>query len=471
MNSPWDQLLSSNPLLSVVNYTLRNDEWKVMTTKGISYLQRFKVAGYETLIYRLAIKLTEKIPDWIFKKELIMPNENELNIEIASALALSGVKISKAQLEPLSNSYNTMLDINTMALYKAVLPIMRKQVSQWVNPAAIGVTMELFESHLMEQLKQFKLLTDGWEKAIVKNNRIKKAVLVNAPGNIKGYALSYVCRKNNIPLMSSQHGVTIEISKMHDDVLHIKFDNSVTDAIFSYNYKIVDIEKKAYFNKSKHYVVGMPMRLIRMKYIQTIVKPITPIVYISTNLYHMGLSLSLNTDYRRARAEQRLVTEVLSELPHKILYKTYPEDNRRYADVDPVLDDIKAAKNIEIFSDKIDMRYLISKHRVLVTTCATSTLGWVVMSGKPVVFINQKNNSPLTDDAYVSLSRGMFVFDDKDPDFYNKLKIFLSMSFDQIENLWQKKQIFRKEMIKEYFSEYKSGAGARAAKIILKEFL
>ena len=126
---------------------------------------------------------------------------------------------------------------------------------------------------------------------------------------------------------------------------------------------------------------------------------------------------------------------------------------------------------MELFSEKIDMRYLIPKYRVFVTTSATSTLGWPVMSEKPVVFINQKNKGPLTDDALVSFSKGLFVFSDDECDFHKKLRKFLSKPIEEIEALWQEKKSARDVMIKRYFSEYKGGSGKRAAKIILKEYL
>jgi hypothetical protein len=208
-----------------------------------------------------------------------------------------------------------------------------------------------------------------------------------------------------------------------------------------------------------------------MKYNQPINQSIPPIAYISTNLYHMGLSLSSKTDYRKAQSEQKLILEVLSKLPHNVLYKTYPEDNRRYADIDPVLKDIKEAKNIELFSDKVDMRYLIYRHRIFVTTCATSTLGWPIMSGKPVVFINQKYNNPLLDDVYTSMSKGIFVFNDEDLDFSKKLLDFLSQPIKEIERLWQNKKNAREELIGDYFSAYQDEPGSRAAKIIIREYL
>jgi len=474
MNSPWEKLLLPNPLLSVVSYTLKNDEWSSLTTQGVSFWQRFKLAGFETITYRIATKIMNKLPDRIFTKEIFMPNENELNIEIASSLALRGVKITDMQLGDLSDVESAGLDIDTSLIYNTVLPIMRKRVEQWVTTSAVEITMELFKEYLDERINQFKLLAGGWKKAIEVNltNNRKFAVLMNSPANIKGQSLSYICRKNNIPIISTQHGVTTEISKEHNRILHVGFDSSVADIMFSYNQNIADIEKNTHFNKSKHYVVGMPQRLIRMKNNRAYDKSSPPIVYISTNLYRMGFSISQRTDYKNAKNEQNIITAILARLPHKVCYKTYPEDNRRYADMDPVLNDIESADNIELFYEKIDMRYLISKYRVFVTSCATSTLGWPVMSDKPIVFINYKNSMPLTDEAYASISRGIFVFNSDDKNFHSNLRDFLSQSIDMIEYLWQEKKSARKDMVKDYFSAYKNGgAGKRAAQIIFKECL
>ena len=472
MNHPWEKILQSNPLFSTVKYTLQDDEWDTLSTHEISYWRRFKVAGYRTIFYRLAVKLMKYLPSSFFKREILMPNENELNIEIAASLLRYGVRITEIQQEdPISNKENKVLNMDAHTiLCKNILPIMRKRVEEWVVPSAVESTMLLFSSHLEKHLEQFELMVEGWRGVITKTNKLSRAVLVNAPGNIKGYALSYVCRNSCIPVLSSQHGVTIEISRAHD-MLHAIFDNNTVDAMFSYNYKITEVEKNTHCNNARHYVVGAPLRLINMKYARTNHGHQPSIVYISTNFYHMGFTGSQKTDYQRARTEQKLIKNVLSKLPHRVRYKTYPVDNRRNADIDPILSDINKAENIELFSKKLDMRYLISEHSIFLTTCATSTLGWPVMSGKPVVFINQKYNNPLTDEAYKSISRGIFVFNDDDEHFDKKLRDFLSQPIEEIERLWKEKKVARKEMLKEYFSTYNGGAGERSAKIILKEYL
>jgi hypothetical protein len=149
--------------------------------------------------------------------------------------------------------------------------------------------------------------------------------------------------------------------------------------------------------------------------------------------------------------EHLLVTKVLGRLPHKVCYKNYPEDNRRYADKDPVLMEVCAQENMDLFSRKIDMRYLLSKHRVLVTTVATSTLSWLVMSGKPVVFINQIHNGPLTKNAHSIFSKGLFLFDNTEG-FHERLRNFLSLPIAEIEKLWTQKKGAREKMVKQFFT-------------------
>ena len=469
MNSPWDQLLSSNNSFLKVDYTLKNDKWKTLTTRGVSFFRRYKIAGYQTLIYRLAIKLMKNLPNAFFKREVIMPNENELNIEIAYSLIMSGVKVSRVQLNSLPNQKGVTPDINIEKLYKDILPIMQKKVEKWVVPSAVSTVMKLFKLNLNAEINHFGLCVNEWKKVIVKNKNVKQFVLTNAPGNTKGQALACICRQFAIPLISSQHGVTVEISEAHK-LIQNALDNSASDIVFTFNSKIANIEKNTFFNKSQFFTVGMPKRLMGMRDMKTTGKELIPIVYISTNLYHMGLSLAQKTDYGNAKDEQLLIANVLSQLPHKVCYKPYPEDNRRYADVDPVLMYPEKATNMNLFAKKIDMRYLISDHKIFVTSQATSTLGWPIMSGKPVVFINRKYDSPLTSEAYKSLSQGIFVFNDDESDFYKNIREFLSQPIEEIEKLWQLKKKYRKEMIRDYFSEHNNGnAGKRAANIIIKE--
>ena len=450
---------------------MHHDKWDVLTTQEVSYWQRFKVAGVDTLLYRVAIRLMKQLPYWAFKRRLFMPNENELTIEVAAFLMLQGVQVIELKAEPIEED---RLDVNSIFedLYTEVLPIMQKRVEKFVTPSAVRPTILLFKESIQKQFEQFHQLTRGWDKVLQANKKVKQAVLVNSPGNLKGQALSYVCRRIGVPIIAAQHGVTVEISKYHDG-LNAVFDNSTVDAVLAYNSKSAEVENNSHFSRAKQYVIGASSRHIRMKDNQTVDQSAPPIVYISTNLYrgNVGYFISTKTDYSRARDEQKIVTEVLGKISHRVRYKTYPEETRRYSDIDPVLKSVKDLCNVELFSKKVDMRYLLSDHRVIVTAKATSTLMWPVMTGKPVVFINWKHSSPLTDESCSPLSRGMFLFDENDDNFHDNLRHFLSQPIEEIERLWEEKKNFRQEMIKEYFSAYSGGAAKRAAQILLRDYL
>ena len=149
-------------------------------------------------------------------------------------------------------------------------------------------------------------------------------------------------------------------------------------------------------------------------------------------------------------------------------YKTYPEDTRRYSDNDPIFNIAKGIKNVELYENKVDMRYLIHEHNIIVTSGATSTLGWPIMSGKPIVFINRNNKMSLTNDSHKAFSEALFLFDDYSDSFFEDLVVFLSQPLSDIYELWHAKEKARKEMIKKYFSGYGANAGKHASEIIIK---
>ena len=469
MNAPWDMLLSNNSLLSTRTYILPDNQWTVLTTKGVSIWNRIKLGGVETASFRIITKIMKHLPDWLFRCKVLIPNENELVIETAAKLALHGVKIT--EIEPSGTLNKQFIKHDRAELIRSILPVVGARIKKWVVSPAISPCENIFIEDIDKRLSLFDNSVVRWGSLILEKIHKNRVVLTNSPGNIRGQSLSVVCNALNIPIVSAQHGITAGINALHGEV-SVGLENSVSDCVLTYNKKIDEIENNSHFSKAKSFVVGISSRHIRMQNGIGNKANTIPIVYISTNLYkgNLGLFTSWQTDYESARREHKIITNVLSKLPYRVRYKTYPNDNRRYADADPVLDS-ELGSNIELFDSKVDMRYLLAEHSVIVTSVATSTLSWPVMSGKPVVFINQRDNGPLTNDAYVSLSKGIFVFNDHDKNFYLNLREFLSQSIDVIEELWQEKKVAREAMIKEYFSGYGNGAGGRAAEIILREYL
>ncbi len=471
MNAPWDALLSVNQNIKTIRYNLKSDKWSGLSVKKLSWIQRYKIAGIETLIFRIAVKIWKYIPNILIRKEVLIPSENELVIETAAHLALKKVSLKTDLPTYVENNINENISIEDIWL--VIRPIIRIRLREWVLNDLIETCERMMFDSILKKLEEIKYWKNKFDPYFKNRNIFKKTVVLsNTLVNNRGIAISECCIENKIPIVSAQHGVTYEICETHN-VASVIHEINLANKLITYSDKAKVCAENSGFNRGNAYTVGISSRHRRIKLNNTIKNYTLPIVFVSTNLYkgNLGFFSTWHTDFDRAKKECALIERVFSKLPHALRYKAYPEENRRYSDSDPVFKLVELCKNIELYDAKIDMRYLIRQHRVFVTTKATSTLSWLVMSGKPVVFINAKNNMPLTADAHKYFSKGLFLFNDDEDDFYSNIKKFLSQPIEIIENQWAKKEKDRALMIKRFFSSFPSGAGHRAADMIYSDYL
>jgi len=474
INAPWDILLENNNNFDVYNYELTDINWEHDTEKGIPFYKRIYIAGFETFIFRLmSLKIVYYLSSIVCKfikcREVLIPNDNELLIETAYNLIKKGVLINKISVENFSNSENVFTDemFHTLPGIKDAL---RSRLKKWVEPTLIEKCIDVFCIQLELSLNQVSNYRKGWENAILDSNNMRKLLFINAPSNLRGIALTSLCKNTNIPVISFQHGVSQEICKTHGDMA-IHYESNYADITFAYNDKSSEIYMNSYFLPQKSISVGMSARHMRMN-INSLYKSNDSIIYVSTNLYkgNTGLFIDRQSDYDSYINEHSLLSKVFSKMPHKIVYKPYPEVKRRYVDDDPILKEIEKLDNISLFKGKTDMRYSIAKYKILITSKATSTLSWLIMSKKPVIFINWEKNMPLTDEAYSCFEKSLFLFS-PDSDGFDNILEFLSKPLFEIEKLWEEKLKYRDNMIKLFFSSHGKDAGRRASDYIYKTFL
>ena len=468
MNPPWGRILVDNPNLKEVCYTLQEVDFPINDANNVSFWDRVRLGGLETLIYRLITNLPKKILNLFFNKRVLIASENELIIETAANLILRGVSIEK--IEPLGGNYSSYDEKNYKNIIEVVLqPIIRKRIEQWIIPDLLTRCEDVFFQEVYKKLSEFDLYKSKWISNIKSNRNKKRAVLINSPVNPNGLALISLCRKFKVPIIAAQHGVTMEISGMHGEASAM-YEINASDCFLAFNTQSEIVASESHFARGEVFVSGISARHLRASRGTASVNCNIPIVYVSSNLSkgNMGLFGTCLTDMARAKNEQKLIVKVLSKLPHSVSYKAYPADNRRYSDDDPVLSEISNISNIQLYDKKMDMRYLLDQYRVLVVSSATSSLTWLIMTGKPVVFINTKDKMPLTNAAYKSMSKAVFLFDDDD---YIGLRSFLSQPISHIEKLWKQKEEARNKVIKRNFTSYRYNAGKRAAKMIIQRYL
>ena len=129
-----------------------------------------------------------------------------------------------------------------------------------------------------------------------------------------------------------------------------------------------------------------------------------PILYVSTVLLSGGRPniLAGESDSQMVKWEKNLVNTVFSKLKSKVDFKPYP--SVRYQDPDLVLSDVRKIKNINIVGTHMDLRYIISNYKIIITSGATSTLSWCVNTNVPIIFINRKGPLSLSKSALKHIS-------------------------------------------------------------------
>ncbi len=461
VNPPWDDIMRNFDSLDTIEYTIDTVGWGAqdLSVKNVSFLKRVRLSGIETILYRLWSKFSKYIPSFLLNYQILVPKENELLIQTAAHLIQERMSIIPIEINSSSKKKNHESDYD----FNLIQEVIKKRLNKWVIPELHDNCFSIIRNLINNDLSSLQSCRLQWS-SVLGNKYLKPVVLTSVPSTISGFALTQLCREKKISTFSFQHGVTQEINKYHGEVSFL-YEINTTDYYFSYNKSASKVSEESYFKYGKSYSVGLSNRHMRHPVLSS---PDKSMVYISTNLYkgNIGYFCTHLTDFGRAKDEKNLICNVLGLLPHCIYYKPYPEENLRYSDQDPVFDIASKYDNIKVLFDKVDMRFFVDEYRVFITSSATSTLTWPLLTGKPVIFINWDSNSMLLDSAQELFSKGLFLFNSSDVDFEQSLLLFLSKPVNEIEDLYRKKMLDREKLIKKYFTQYKKKSGARAARII-----
>ena len=147
------------------------------------------------------------------------------------------------------------------------------------------------------------------------------------------------------------------------------------------------------------------------------------------------------------------------------MYKNYPVAGNLS---DCILnDEISSIKNIKLIKKNYDLIYFLKKRRIIITSGATGTLGYCVLSDMPLIYIDCNNYMPLKNELIPLFKNSFFYFNISDKLFFSKLREFLNMPMKEISDLWDKKKKDRDKLIKSFFSVNTKTAGKEACNKIL----
>jgi len=465
-NMPWPQLLARNPKLNVLEVPAdAMPDVNRRPAENVGFFDRQKLGGWEKIGFQFAERLIRYLPAAWQKGEFLLVRQNLLLRETALSLVSKGYSFRS-----LPETFPDPVAVDPAEqnhIRHLVDPLVRVFLEPLVVPQAIPTLVEIFAEKMTEAVSRYVASVDYWRATLAAQvGRNTQAVMTNILPDTYFAALHKACRDIGVPLLAFQHGVGREISST-GWTIQSTYEGNTADYFFSFNQEAAAVSSASPFNKAENIAAGLPAAYWRCNDYRTPARNSPPILFVSTKLYCGNVNYTVGArtnDYRMAEDEFHLAEQVLSRLPHRVLFKPYP--NARYLDDDPVVENLKDFSNISVYPYRDDLSFLLPDCRVVVAARATSTIAWCAASGKPFVFINMPWDKPVRDSVRQAFDRAFFMFDAEAEDFAERLTDFLSQPLEIIEELWAEKAAARIDVVERYFGMANKGAGRRAANYI-----
>lgn len=192
----------------------------------------------------------------------------------------------------------------------------------------------------------------------------------------------------------------------------------------------------------------------------------TTVMHVSTWLYHGNLRPGPTAAAESATfdLDRRLLTKVYPGLRHLVVFKQYPTQRLPH---EPSYPELFGRIEGVAFPAAEDFRYVRAAADVIVTGTPTSTLGWCLGAGVPLVWLDSATVNPLTDEALRQAFRESFLFVDLDrPDWPEALRALLDRPLAAIRRDWADRAGARRALLDEAITGPKGSAGRRAARIV-----
>ena len=440
------------------------DQFQLGRDPLTKFWKRFYFEGFNSILFRVLTIFCSRFNKYWQGKVLIYSHENTLLKGTASYLFRKGYFIEKlsAKINNKKLSKNKILDKVVNLIFPNILEYQEKIFKNLYNEKCSF----FFQPFVKKYISDYLNYKAYWERYFINYKKNKIAVcLIGTPNSAMELSYIEVAKKNSIITASFQHGITKEIS---EDILSIDvlYESNIVDYYFVFNEEAAKNSKKSRFNIASGHVVGlaedMKKGLKNQKYNKA-----QPILYASTTLYcgNRGIpGRSGTSDINKANFEINLIERVLSKLPHQVQYKPY--FSKRYAGPSVELEVAKNKNNISINFAEVDLRYIVGDSRIIITSRATSTLGWCILSGKPVVYIENEDNR-LNEIASKEFRKNLFFFDVREKKWDIKLRELLSLPLNTIEKKWKQKEVNRKFFIEKFFGDQETNAEKNCASILL----
>jgi hypothetical protein len=456
--SLWPKIFGGINNTKTVKAPVTLSEFSGLTVNRVSFWRRLEVAGVEGALFRLFYRAGVLLKNVsLFKRRCLIYNPNELVQEVAVNLFMRGETLlaCPSQTEIVEEPNTSVKKITKMCSSEIEL-FLRK----WVPPSLVDNCAEQITNRIEDDINN----KYRYEKFFLNLKELRSSdyIISGALASIEGRALSSVASRLGIPVIACHHGITHEINDLVS-INSAAYDDALSDLTVTHTKIAAAHLSKQPYSRGKRFAAGLPKRVFRTSGRARKSQTNAKALYISTFLLNGNSSAPLVScagDWVRDNIEAKFVKKALSRTKVRIDFKPYPEEYRRFTDPSLATTCAKNYENIRVVDSNVDARFVIQDYQLLITSGATSTLGWAFASNKPLIFINWKEHLPINPHLTEEFSNALFYFDGDAPHFHEELRCFLDKDIAEIRELWGANQSARRAFLTKYISEKTSEVGS-----------
>ena len=465
LNPPWNLLLAGNHQLQVLNVVFQPKP--ASGPQDIDRLRRWLFRGLGYLGFRIGQSLSLHAP-LLFRHDRVafVLKENELVHETAFQLARRRIPLEalgRTRFSGLEPDPALTIDDHVWA---TIAENYQEHLSRFLCDSARDKCVDLAIEELRQHAVRQAVATQHYSNLLGRESR-RAMILTNYPGSPEEYGLFIAGHRATIPVIAFQHGISRELNEVHGD---LGVENSSAHLTAVYNETGKRRTDATQFHHGASMAVGFPDKGRRLKHLPVwCFKKSEPVLYVSMNLYRGTVNTVSGSysDLDSCRAETEMIETVLRRLPYRVSYKPYPEA-LHYVDPDPVLERARRCDNVTVIEGSVDLRYFLRAASVVVTSRASSTTGWCILSGVPFCFVDVPEQMPLAGEAKDAFKAAFFYFTMTDPDVHTQLRDFLSQPLASIRTQWRQKEAARQQFKQVFIDKPTPSAGSVLAGYLTK---
>ena len=457
-HAQWGGVLAANP--GLVNLTYQASDCGISSanpTRSPSRKQLLKFYPSSHLEYTIWRLVWQILPRSLSRGTVYVGIDNPGIRETLIHFARRGYAVCETQRPDIRAGKGAVPD----ELQALIEPLLREYLISWVNRGVQDSLIALFFSDLAVSLAGYDKASAQWIEIIGGwKNEKPVAFLSNITLPTAMLPLGAKLRKAGIPLVLFQHGHSREITK------YLEFYKCLSEETFGDLFVCYDDKANEFATANRHrrasvITSGAPdLYHSGQRYIPD--ETCGDIGYIQTFIpvsNRASTSAMTWTDLEKDQFETKLFEHCLSRIPHTVTVKPYLAP--AYPGRRKSIEVIEKSPNLNIYSKGLDLRYIIGNFRLIVTSRATSTLGWCLLANRPLVYLDLPYQFPLWDDARECLKGSVFFFDMSRPDSFDHLRSFLSQPMETIEQKWTEREAERKRFTSRYLDSGPRGFGKR----------